>query len=78
MNLTKYYNGTYEEEAALYNEDTKEVITHGDYYHDKIDEYIKGIIRGIKYCNIDVNLQEKTIMPRNKLFKICGFNNNKD
>lgn len=78
MNLTILTNGTHEEEKALYDNDKKEIIIHGDYYHDKIDERIEGIITGIKYCNIEVNVSKLIIYPLDKLFKKYHFYNNKD
>jgi len=73
MNLTILINDTYEEEKALYDEEKKIIIAKGDYYHDKINEHIDGIIAGIIYCGIEVKVNRKTIKPKDKLFKACEF-----
>jgi hypothetical protein len=75
MNLTILTNGTFEEQKALYNNDEKQVLITGDYYHDKIDEYITGFIAGLQYCGNKVILNEKTIYSNNELFIVCNFEN---
>jgi len=80
MNLKIFINGVYsEEEKALINMDTKEVILSGDYYHNKIDETINGFLKGLNYVNIKYNLlKTETITPENKMFNICNFYEEED
>lgn len=76
LRLQKVTNGSFEEELALINADTNEVITKGDYYHDKIDEYIDGVLYGLSYVNVDYEeLEARTVTPDMDLFKICDFYN---
>lgn len=51
--LTNPYFG---EEKCLM-EDGK-VIVQGDYYHDKIKDYIKGFLRGLKYAGVEFEVSE--------------------
>lgn len=44
--------------TKLINCDTGEVITDGDYYHDKITEYIAGFILGLKYAGVEVVVED--------------------
>lgn len=78
LNLVKYYNETFEDERALVNKDTGEILCKGDYYHDKIDEHIEGFIRGLKYCGYEVIMDEIDINPDDKLFDKLGFYNDGD
>jgi hypothetical protein len=52
MNLIIYTNSHYEEEKALVNLDTKEVILKGDYYHDKIEHLIEGYLQALRDLNM--------------------------
>lgn len=47
-----------EDYTKLINCDTDEVITYGDYYHDKITEEIYGFILGLRYAGVEV-IEEK-------------------
>lgn len=76
MRLQKVNNATFEEESALINVDTNEVIAKGDYYHDKIDEYIDGILHGLTYAGIEYEkLENISVTPNMNLFDICDFYN---
>lgn len=76
LKLQKINNSSFEEESALINVDTKELITKGDCYHDKIDEYIDGILYGLLYGNIDYEeLEPISVTPDMELFKLCEFYN---
>lgn len=76
LRLQKITNETFEEESALINVDTKELIVKGDYYHDKIDEYIDGIFFGLNYANIACErLPDISVNPSMELFKICDLYN---
>lgn len=48
-----------EDFTKLVNCDTGEVITYGDYYHDKITEYIDGFIFGLEYAGVEVVLEDR-------------------
>ena len=74
MKLLILTNSTFEEEKALYDEERKQLIAHGDYYHDKIDNLIEGIIMGIEYLGHKPKIEEREISPEDALFKICYFN----
>ena len=76
LRLQKINNAIFEEESALMNVDTKEIIAKGDYYHDKINEYIEGIFFGLTYANIDYErLPDISVNPNMELFNICSFYN---
>lgn len=69
-------NSIYEEQKALINTETNEVLLEGDSYHDKIDERIEGFLSGLLYCDYDYILSKtERIDSTNKLFNICGFLN---
>lgn len=76
MKIQKIINGTFEDEIALINTDTNELLLKGDSYHDKIEEQIEGFLLGLLYCNFKYRLiKNKTINPKDKLFDICEFSN---
>jgi hypothetical protein len=79
MKLKKIINGTFDEEKALVNMDTKEMILHGNYYHDKIDEHMEGFLMGLKYVKVKYELLEsETITPEYEMFNKCEFWNEED
>ena len=75
MKLRILVNETYDEAKALYNETTNEILLTGDSYHDKIDEYIEGFLKGLQYTNTEYELddEEEYITPNNELFNKCNF-----
>ena len=76
MKLQILINSTYNDEKALINADTKEIIVKGDYYHDKINEYIEGFLHGLRFTNIEYELlEELEVTPDMELFNICDFYN---
>jgi len=76
MKIQRVINGTYEEEVALIDIETNELLLKGDAYHDKIDKQIEGFLLGLLYCNFKHSLlEDKTITPTDKLFDICEFSN---
>jgi len=77
LNLLVCYNGTFEDEKALLNKDTNEVLCKGDYYHDKINEYIEGFISGLEYCGYEVEKDTIIINPDNELFDKLDFYNDR-
>ena len=79
MKLKKIINGTFDEEKALVNMDTKEMILHGNYYDNKIDEYINGFLEGLNYAKVKYELLEsETITPEYEMFNKCEFWNEED
>jgi len=77
MRLQIVTNSTFEEEKALINIDTKQILVHGDYYHDKIDEYITGFLNGLSFARISYELLDNQVLtPDMEMFNICGFENN--
>ena len=77
MNLTIYINDTFEEEKALLDSNNK-ILLMGDYYHNKIDELIKGLILGLQYCGNEVKVDNIRITPEDLMFDIIGFYNESD
>lgn len=75
LELIHYYNGTFEDEQALYDKTNDKLITKGDDYHDKIYEYIQGILHGFIYSNIKYNITSETVNPKDKMFDILEFYN---
>lgn len=74
LKLQKVNNGCFEEESALINAETKELILKGDYYHDNIDEYIEGFFQGLDYCKIEYErLKDIRIESSDKMFKELDF-----
>jgi hypothetical protein len=77
MNVCIYTNGTFEEEAALVI--NNELVVSGDYYHNKINDYIQGFIAGIEYITKSiVGIMRETIMPDHPMFSQCNFYNDKE
>ena len=76
MKLQTIINSTFDEELALINKDTNNVIVKGDYYHDKINEYIEGFLHGLNFANVDYELLEDIeVSPKDELFELCDFYN---
>ena len=75
MTFQKVYNQDYDnEEIALLNVDTNEIIIRGDWYHDSIEDYIRGFIEGLEYGGIKVEVKEDFFaQPNTELFKRCNF-----
>lgn len=70
-NLIIYVNKHYEEEKALYDLETNEILLKGDYYHNKIDYLIKGYLLAL---NIDEDEVLDEWMDRtHKLFDYLDF-----
>lgn len=79
MNIKVYYNADFDEEAALFNEDAKDVILSGDYYHEKITDKIQGFISALDYLHIDYNLLESEYINHdNEMFDLFEFYNEND
>ena len=49
------------------------VIYFGDYYHEKAQQHIEGIIEGIELCGHKVNTTYEDIDDSHPLFSECGF-----
>ena len=72
----RIYESEIEDEIvkALINEDTKELILNGDYYHDKITEKIQGFLQGLDYIKFEYEwLETKVINEDNEMYSVCGF-----
>lgn len=80
MKLQIVINETYEEENALVNIEDNTVLAKGDYYHDKISEYIEGFLSGLDFAKLDYELEEVDLYatPDMEIFNICGFYNGND
>lgn len=76
MRLIIFTNSHFEEEKALVNLDTKEVIIKGDYYHDKIDERIEGYLAALQDFNIYKDEpKEKKIDSKHEMYEKLEFYN---
>jgi len=72
----RIYESEIEEEIvkALVNEDTKQLIMNGDYYHDKITEKIQGFLQGLDYTKFGYEwLETKVISEDDDMYSICRF-----
>ena len=49
------------------------VVYFGDYYHEKAQQHIEGIIEGIKWCGNTVKVEYEDIDDTHPLFDQCGF-----
>ena len=72
-NLIHYINKTFNEEEALYDPMKRELIAHGDYYHNHISHVIDGVIIGLEYAGYKVEITEDYIRPDHPLFTEFGF-----
>lgn len=64
MKTIKIVDFEYSESVtALYISD--KLYKYGDYYHDKIKDFIKGFLMGITYAGIDFELSNITIKEDN-------------
>ena len=77
MKLIKYLNEEWSDEAVLVEvtESRFNLITKGDYYHDKIDEYIDRFTDGLSYAGITYDLEVKRIDAKDKMFEELEFYN---
>jgi hypothetical protein len=76
MNLIIYTNSHFEEEKALVNLDTKQVILKGDYYHDKIDHLIEGYLQALKDYNLhNDEVQSEEINSNHEMYEELEFYN---
>ena len=53
-----YYDPTLE---VLYDADTHKIIASGDWYHDKISDYIKGFLEGLSYARKTFELNKRSV-----------------
>jgi DNA-binding LacI/PurR family transcriptional regulator len=79
MKLIKYVNKHYEEERALVDLDSKEIILQGDYYHDKIDEKIEGYLKALEDHNIYTDeVEREEIGSKHEMYEELGFYNEEE
>lgn len=69
MNLIIYINDNFEDERALFDLDTKEVLIKGDYDNDKIDSQIEGYLHSLGISDVD----DEWIDETHEHFKMIGF-----
>ena len=75
MKLLTAINATFNDEQALIDIETNEVLLRGE-YDDKIGEMIAGFLSGLSYAGIEYEGQGHVfVKPSNKLFEVIGFNN---
>ena len=70
-------NGADDCDSALYEYlDGKLVlVVSGDYYHDKIDEFIDGFFRGLHHCDVKYDVWTTHVSNYDEEFSdmICEF-----
>lgn len=71
--LIIYINETFEEEKALVDLATMKILEKGDYYHDKIDVKIEGLLKGFELAGIDYKVDEEIINPQHTMFDKLEF-----
>ena len=59
LNIIKVDFDSGEYVSALYIDG--ELWHYGDYYHDKIDDWIKGFLNGLKFAKISFQLSDKVV-----------------
>jgi hypothetical protein len=76
VNLIIYTNEHFEEEKALFDLDSKEIVLKGDYYHDKIDFLIEGYLHALKKFEIyNKEVDEVNIDSKHDLYDSLDFYN---
>ena len=58
--IVVYLSNTLDGITAVYHENG-ELWFYGDYYHDKINDYIAGVVDGLKFCGYEVTIEKKSI-----------------
>ncbi|HHT97704.1 MAG TPA: hypothetical protein GXZ90_07405 [Clostridiales bacterium] len=71
--LKIYINKTLEEEKALVDERTGEILLKGNYYHDKMYPQIKGLLKGFNIVNVVYHINEEIIGPEHPMFNKLEF-----
>ena len=66
-----YFNEYFDEEAALFIDG--KLVVRGDEYHDKISEFIDGVLFGIELCGHTVEKEAQSIDSSNDMFALCEF-----
>jgi hypothetical protein len=74
MKLIIYTNDHFEEEKALFDIENNETILKGDYYHDKINEKIKGYLQALREFNIYKDeVDDEWINNEHHHYNLIGF-----
>lgn len=76
MKLKIVVNNICQEELALVDINNKKVLIKGDYYHDKIKEYINGYLKGLADSGIHYELLGRIYADNEnnkELFELCKF-----
>lgn len=71
VRATIYYNEYFEEEVALFIDG--KLVVRGDEYHDKVSEFIDGVLFGIELCGHTVMRASQSINSSNDMFAKCEF-----
>lgn len=71
VRATIYYNEYFEEEVALFIDG--KLVVRGDEYHDKVSEFIDGVLFGIELCGHTVMKASQSINSSNEMFARCEF-----
>lgn len=74
MILQVLINETWEDERALINIETKQILLNGDSYHNKIDSMIDGYLIALNNSEIQFELLDDILInPNEDIFKYCDF-----
>lgn len=71
VNANIYYNEYFDEEVALFIDG--EFVVRGDEYHDKINDFIDGVLFGVELCGHIVEKDTQSINSDNEMFAQCEF-----
>jgi hypothetical protein len=79
MKLVVYVNDEFEDEKALFDLDTKEVLVKGDQYHDSISGRIAGYIEALDDFDIySEEIKREYIDSDHEHYKLIGFYSEKE
>jgi hypothetical protein len=70
MKIIKVKFGIDHSVAGLYI-NTK-LYKYGDYYHNKIDDYIEGFLEGLIYANVNFDFEKITLPNENEWVVKCS------
>jgi hypothetical protein len=58
--------------TALYIDD--KLIMYGDYYHDKIDDCIRGFVAGLRFANVECSFDTVSLDSEHELVEEVSEN----
>lgn len=66
-------NNTNDDERALINLDTKEIIFKGSNLRENMFEKIKAHVESMQYFGLPFELEQLRMNPDHELYKVIGF-----